>query len=307
MLGRALSFAQPDILAAVRKDFVPVAVDDWYVRRNDDAEGRFFRKIADQGPKQAGNFDTRQGLYIATPDGKLLSYKNSGAFPEITRQLFSEGLGRWTEFADRVEPDEPESRDRIAIAPPPGGTVFGLRQRRLTRTEEGFCDGLPDKVGGDRATRDTLWLTEDETRSFVPKAGHAVRIPWDLASRFARFAAYDMTQGDGRPWPKESVVDATLTATFEADGATIRIDGSFSIDNRAKCRCTTALRGTGTWNAARQSFERFSIVMLSTWIRPGREPVTLGTVLVNPPSNEASDRLPPGGLKSPGAYWKNDR
>src|SRR6059058_5304498 len=57
--------------------FVPVSGDDWYQRRRDDAEGEFFRKVADQGPRKGKGGSTRQGIYCFTASGKLLGYKNA--------------------------------------------------------------------------------------------------------------------------------------------------------------------------------------------------------------------------------------
>src|SRR6478672_1245892 len=59
------------------EDFVPVTADDWYQRRRQDAEGEFFRKVADQGPRKGEGGSTRQGIYCLTAAGQLLNYKNA--------------------------------------------------------------------------------------------------------------------------------------------------------------------------------------------------------------------------------------
>lgn len=57
----------------LKADFVPVAVDQAYQRRQKDTEGEFYRKIAGQGP--LSDFQgTTQGFYIATSTGELLLY-----------------------------------------------------------------------------------------------------------------------------------------------------------------------------------------------------------------------------------------
>ena len=66
-----LAFADPEIVRMAREDFVPVAADDWYERRRNDAEGDFFRRVADQGPRKGEGGSTRQGIYCLTADGKL--------------------------------------------------------------------------------------------------------------------------------------------------------------------------------------------------------------------------------------------
>src|SRR5439155_8322714 len=86
-------------------DYVPVAADDWYQRRRDDAEGRFFRQVADQGPRKGEGGSTRQGIYCLTADGKLLAYKNAGQDADVMREVLREGLAAWRRLpADRRRP-----------------------------------------------------------------------------------------------------------------------------------------------------------------------------------------------------------
>ena len=60
----------------LREDFVPVAIDQAYERRQKDNEGEFYRRIAGQGPRK--DFDnTTQGFYVATAAGDLLLYNNN--------------------------------------------------------------------------------------------------------------------------------------------------------------------------------------------------------------------------------------
>src|SRR5262245_21704141 len=81
-----------------REDFVPVVGDDWYQRRRDDAEGRFFRKVSDQagrGSVAPNGGTTRQAIYCLTADGRLLAWKNAGQLPEEMRRTLRLGLERW--------------------------------------------------------------------------------------------------------------------------------------------------------------------------------------------------------------------
>src|SRR5207253_664456 len=83
----------------------PVAGDDWYQRRRQDAEGEFFRKVADQGPRKGQSGSTRQGIYCFTADGELLAYKNAGQDADVMRELFQQGLKKWNRLpAERRKP-----------------------------------------------------------------------------------------------------------------------------------------------------------------------------------------------------------
>ena len=87
------------------EDFVPVTMDDWYQRRRQDAEGEFFRKVASQGPRKGQGGGTRQGIYVFTADGELLSYKNAGQNADVTRDELKRGLARFRKLpATRREP-----------------------------------------------------------------------------------------------------------------------------------------------------------------------------------------------------------
>ena len=60
----------------LKNDFVPVAIDQWYTRRQKDAEGEFYQAIARQGPRKDMDLTT-QGLYVCDASGKLLGYNNN--------------------------------------------------------------------------------------------------------------------------------------------------------------------------------------------------------------------------------------
>src|SRR5947209_18003563 len=82
------------------EDYVPVAGDDWYQRRRDDPEGRFFRRVADQGPRKGEGGSTRQGIYCLTAGGKLLYWKNAGQLPDEMRKALRYGLEKWKQLPE---------------------------------------------------------------------------------------------------------------------------------------------------------------------------------------------------------------
>src|SRR5947207_14197355 len=87
------------------ENYVPVAADDWYQRRRQDAEGQFFRRVADQGPRKGEGGSTRQGIYCFTADGTLLAYKNAGQLPDVMRETLQQGLRAWQKLpAERRKP-----------------------------------------------------------------------------------------------------------------------------------------------------------------------------------------------------------
>src|SRR6476619_1342436 len=122
--------------------YVAVAADDWYQRRRSDAEGEFFRRVADQGPRKGEGGSTRQGIYCLTADGKLLAYKNAGQAPDVMRDVLKQGVREWQKLpAERRQPGAVKVGDigpvdrQYARTPPPGGLVVNVYTRILDRDE----------------------------------------------------------------------------------------------------------------------------------------------------------------------------
>ena len=45
MADREFVFSQPEVQRVIREKFIPLAMDDWYLRRQSDANGKFFLKM----------------------------------------------------------------------------------------------------------------------------------------------------------------------------------------------------------------------------------------------------------------------
>src|SRR4051812_39341647 len=158
------------------QDFVPVAGDDWYERRRDDAEGEFFRKVASQGPRKGEGGSTRQGIYCLTADGKLLAYKNAGQAPDVMRETLRQGLREWARLPESrrkpgaVKVDALGRADpQYARTAPPGGLFVKVYTRILDRKggADEMCRGTCSTPGGDKAARDHLWLTAAEWKAMI--------------------------------------------------------------------------------------------------------------------------------------------
>src|SRR5262245_44935255 len=221
------------------EDFVPVAADDWYQRRRDDAEGEFFRLVAGQGPRKGEGGSTRQGIYCLTADGRLLAYKNAGQAPDVMRETLKQGLREWAKLPEeRRKPGAGKVDDAGKVdlvyerRPPPGGLVVKVYTRILDRDQGGLCRGTCKTLGGDKAARDHLWLTEAEGKSLVPAdpaAGDRFPLPPAVAERILRFHLTDNTRGEPPMWRREDVRAQELTLTVEevtAAAVRLRLAGS---------------------------------------------------------------------------------
>ena len=195
MLDRESTFAHPKIVSLLRNDFVPVAIDQAYQRRQKDAEGDFYRKLAGQGPR--GNFQgTTQGFYVGTADGKLLLYNNNRD-PEKVFRLMKESLAKFKQSrsaTSKVAAIERGDADaRYNPDPPEGGLVVRVRAKVLDGYEP--TDDRWRRIFQSAVSRDNLWISKKEHQALVDG-----QVLPSLQQRIARFHLVDNTRGEPPMW-----------------------------------------------------------------------------------------------------------
>jgi hypothetical protein len=329
--GRASAFSDPDVLKMAREDFVPVTADDWYQRRRQDAEGEFFRKVASQGPRKGEGGSTRQGIYVLTADGELLSYKNAGQLADVTREELRRALDKFRRLpANRREPGavtvgDPGKLDpNYTRIPPPGGLVVRVHARILDRRDGELCKGTCKTLGGDRASRDFLWMTRDEVRSLAPakaEVGFAYDVPAKVRDRVVRFHLVDNTRGEPNFWTEEDVRRARMTLTVAETspaGVVLRLDGEALLATdadpaKADRGYEVRLRGTLRYRPDNQTIDRFDVAALGehwgegTYTRRARPGRTLLGVAFGPVAGDApADRVPPQAAREVRRYFGQD-
>ena len=309
------------------EDYVPVATDDWYTRRRDDAEGKFFRDVANQGPRKGQGGSTRQGIYCFTADGKLLAYKNAGQNPDAMRDTFRLGLREWKKLPEErrkpgaVKVDDLAKADaRYTRTPPPGGLVVNVYTRILDRKDSGYCKGTCEREWGDQAARDHLWITEAEWKALVPaepKKGAKAPLPAKVADRILRFHLTDNTRGEPPMWRPQDVRSQELTLTVEeVSDATVllRLEGKALLATdadtaKADRGYDVRLLGHIRYDRAKKAIDRFDVVAVGDhWgvgaftggARPGKQP--LGVAFELSPGKSAADLVPPQAAREIGVY-----
>lgn len=199
MLDRASTFADTEIVEMLKTNFVPVAIDQAYQRRQQDTEGDFYREIASQGPRS--DFEsTTQGFYIATANGELLLYNNNRD-PAKVRRLMNEKLSQFesnlTNAGSMAKISATKTDPRYAVQPPEGGLVIRVRAKVL-----GGYEPSNDRwrhIFQTSLSRDNLWTTGAEHEAIVRN-----ELPVSLARRIARYHLVDNTRGEPTMWkPKE--------------------------------------------------------------------------------------------------------
>jgi hypothetical protein len=314
------------------EEFVPVTGDDWYERRRQDAEGRFFRQVADQGPRKGEGGSTRQGIYCFTADGQLLAYKNAGQAPDVMREVLRQAQRAWRKLPeDRRKPGavkvpEPDSTDvRYARTPPPGGLIVTIYTRILEHAGGTWSRGACKTPGGDQAARDHLWLTEAEWRSLVParpRVGDHFPLPAQVGERILRFHLIDNTRGEPPMWRRDEIRTQDLTLTVEevtAAAVKMRLEGSALLAShadvaRAGRGFDARLLGSLHYDRARKVIDRLEIVAVGEhWgegtftraARPGRQP--LGIVFELARGDMPADLVPPQAAREIAAYFGRER
>jgi hypothetical protein len=309
-------------------DYIAVAADDWYQRRREDEEGKFFRDVANQGPRKGEGGATRQGIYCFTADGKLLAYKNAGQAPDVMRDTLRLGLREWKKLPEeRRKPgavkvgDVDKTDARYARTPPLGGLIVKVYTRILDRDKDEYCVGSCKTRGGDKAARDHLWLTETEWKSLIPanaKKGDKSSLPANVAERILRFHLTDNTRGEPPMWRKEDIRSQGLALVVEeatAKSLTLRLEGSALLATNADAAKAdrgfdVRVLGHIKYDVAKKAIERFDVVAVGEhWghgpftggARPGKQPLGVAFELTD--GKSAADRVPPQAAREVGAYF----
>ena len=316
MAGRALAFADPAIVKLAREEFIPVAADDWYQRRRQDDEGKFFRAVADQGPRKGEGGSTRQGIYIFTAAGKLLVYRNHQD-PDVMRSVVNQGLKAFKQLpAEERKPGALKVAAPAKVdaayhrAPPKDGVIVNVFTRILDKKEGELCAGTCAFPGGDKAARDHLWLFADEWKTLVAndKIGDTRPLPERLAYRLARFHLVDNTRGEPPAWSRQDLRTHDLKMTLlrvDRGLRSYRLEGSLLLSTsadaaKAERGYDVRLLGYVDHDARRGAITRFDIVAVGEhWgqgtftrgARPGRTPLGVAFSLAR--GDLPADRVPP--------------
>jgi len=218
---------------------VPLAVNVSNLQSQQDRDGLFFRKIAEQGHYAGRTKPTgsRQGLYIATIDGTLLASANSSSPIEVMR-LMQTGLNRWNRgaknskgaFKSSAEPDK-----NYTTSFPKGGLILRETMRDLPRPNQPHHKT-------DQHNFDHVWMTAEEVKAFSPtkaEPGFTYKIPEKIVRRLVRFHLIDQVKGESPAWEHSQILNASLAAQVtqvggkdsEAPRIRIRLKG------KANCVC----------------------------------------------------------------------
>jgi len=190
VLDRESTFKNPEVVQLLKDNFIPIAIDQAYQRRQKDNEGSFYQKIANQGPRKVGK-GTTQGLYIADASGKFLGFSNNrGAERVINMMRKAMKEPRTTDFGKIITG---KSDPRYNPSPPKGGLVIRVTTKVLDgyeKTENTYRKIMHRSLG-----RDNFWVTVSEKKELING-----KLPDTFLRRLVRFHLVDNTRGEPTMW-----------------------------------------------------------------------------------------------------------
>ncbi|MEM9410616.1 MAG: hypothetical protein AAGA30_05855 [Planctomycetota bacterium] len=232
MIDRASTFAESDIVQSLKTDFIAVAIDQWYTRYQEDAEGRFYQKIAKQGPRKNLKLTT-QGMYVCDARGKLLGFCNHHrADLNRLREVLATSSAKFDSNI-KAKPLSLNSVDEeYDRTPPEGSLTIRVHSKILGGYDEPANQEI--KIFQDSIARDNLWILEDEIQGLLRGD-----FPDTLAYRIAQFHLLDNTRGEPLMWDIDEL--KLVRMSMSKTGV---INGSVRIESKdGKRGYSAALRG----------------------------------------------------------------
>jgi hypothetical protein len=321
--GRASVFSDPRIISIINQHFVPVADDCGPLQTGRDEVSRFFQLIAEQG-HYAGRVlptRTRQGLYVATPEGKLLASVNSTSADRVLNMI-ERAITAWksepsnTGGADEV--DRAASKAVTHASYPEGGLVLKMYVRDLPRENSNGRNS--------RLNFDHVWITKDEVKQFVPasvRIGDRLPVATNIIARLARSHLVDTVRGQCPAWDPTHLQKGDIQLVVESiedHRVQLRLEGHIRLAaqpdhevNPYSRRAVDKERGIDarllgylSYNREKEAFEKFRMIAVGprwgAYVYNGRNndpgPAPIGFAFEIAQTDTVTDRTPPMALRS---------
>jgi hypothetical protein len=195
VIDRESTFANPSIVKLLQTQFIPVAIDQAYQRRQKDNEGRFYQKIANQSPRKVGR-GTTQGLFTADASGRLLAFTNNRGADRVLGMMKSSLQKHRPVKVAAIAKGTPDAR--YNPKPPTGGLVVRVTSKVLGGYEK--TDNEYRRIFQASLGRDNLWIRAAEHTALAKG-----ELPKSLLRRIARFHLVDNTRGEPPMWDNNEI------------------------------------------------------------------------------------------------------
>ncbi len=330
MADREFVFSNAEVQKLIREKFVPLAMDDWYLRRQEDEHGRFFMAMTKESPRGGAGDGTRQGRYVFTAAGKFLGFNNNRS-PDRIVAMLQDSLAKWEKLpqAEKTPAGEigaVKREPRYDRTLPKNGAVVKVFTRVLDRKPDGSltaCTPPPPPAGEGRfehrgfdAAIDHLWLNVNDLKALIPDnaTGTGAAKPWPhaIAQRIARFHLTDNTRGEPPQWSRDEVKKVEFTVTPEGANRA-KLSGTVHLETMdGKRGFAGVLDGWMEYNEGRLTDLQAAVTgdhwgdsPLTRGARPGKSP--LGFAFVLCPDPKPADSVPPQASRWLEGYYDPDR
>lgn len=267
---------------------MPIAIDQHIHRRLEGDEGEWFAKVLHQAER--GLEGRSQGVYLFTPHGELLAFRNT-ANADSVKRLLTRALARFEADAEIEKPAAEIGSAQYWHEPPAGGLVAAVTTKLLGGYE---TDNSPRaKAYQESLGEDHLWIRKDEARQLA-----AGTLADSLLRRIARYHLVDNTRGEPPRWRAHEVRRLQVelrngrmrgSVHLETDsgdrGYKADLLGFVEVDAGKVSRFDVVAKGQ-YWGSGR--FTRFAAP-------PGKFPVAVTFRLIEVAS--AADRVLPGAAR----------
>ena len=181
----------------------------WRLQRVQDLDATFFQEMANKGHYQTAG-QTRQGIYVCSPNGKLLSSINSLNADDVLKSIMN-GLEKWNGLSasERQLPSDQTLKPlhRWENSYPDQGLVLTSANADL------FTDPPLQTNRSDRSNMDHVWFSKSEARQWLPddpKEGDVYDLPDHLANRLFCFHLVDNVRGQTLPFASQEIKKSNL-------------------------------------------------------------------------------------------------
>ena len=299
----------------------------WRLQRGDEEDASMFQKIANEGHyKKEGS--TRQGIYVCSPNGTLLSSINS-LNPDAVLEAIVNGLDKWKLLpeSDRHLPGgfSPTVSHRWEDSYPENGLVLKGAKADLLSDPPQFSDR------GDRWNMDHVWFNREEMHLWLPEkyvVGENHECPQILKDRLFRFHIVNNVRGQTLPFAAEEIKEADLSVKVTeindkkmeieitgesnavAKGPWLLGENIWTPPHDLDHEIKSKILGNATYDLQEKKFIHFELVALCKWRGKtqnngrnlGPDSGHIG-ILYNIADNSSTNRIAPTFIDQYNASW----
>ena len=196
-------WSDPRIIKIAKK-LIPTTDEVWRLQRAIDGDAIMFQNMANGGhyKKEGG---TRQGIYICTPNGVLLSSINS-LNPDIVLNIIKEGLEKWSGLSSL---DKKESIDLSGKVNHRWENSYPSKGLVLTSSKIDLLDDPPLRTSKNKRWNiDYVWFSYEEAQLWIPhnlQIGNVYQIPDLIKNRLFQYHFVDNVIGQTLPFASSEI------------------------------------------------------------------------------------------------------